>query len=961
MSKHGLIYYLLAISFTLGVFATFAQADTARKSPPGVEVLFPGFGIGANFNRPEQAGMEEAGWTVSRGKANRFDRLYHPGDPVRLSVDLRNSTDTAEAIAGRWRWAWVGDVEADRRGVRYVAQGEHATSPARYDLGPGGTATETFAFEAPDRFGVLALFFESGQAEDRVTRWVTNVAVIPALAEGPRPDSMFFGDTRGVRDWQRLLELPVMARMGVKWVRVGESWGRIEPRRGVYRWDRLDGEAQALRDHGLLGLYLGGIGADWTRAYGRLSWPRDNPNKFSGSPDPSHYGDWARLFEELAKRHKDVIYSFNVFNEPWEAGGISNWGGTGAHYRNLQRMAHLGAMRGNPDALVGGNDSDSNIHDNLRVDPQWRQYTNLLTVHGGEFPGQFIHRMVPDLPVWNTEHWYTASSDRTIQDQLFQLLAGREKTNTVILGNFFTAGYRAGGYYNPKDRDNVPDLIPQPNAASYAVMAAMLEDMELVEELSPSTLPYKLLFSARANAPGKPRHPAVLALIGTAIDPEVQPWWQVEPDPQGVMRLAPASGIGVFDRYGNPIAPGADGGYDLPFNAQIVYLTAEDTETLRAAADRLTVVKAEHPLQLGFLDPTDAGLSVATLRVANPLPNKQTVKIKVEAGPGIEVGLKHETLKLAGGERVDVAVTLDGTLPDAGLPLRVTAVSSVGRAEHTETLNLRSITRLTPTLDTDPADWLEAGARPLRLRRGADPIPDSLAAAMPWERLAAEGSEKAAGRFALGYDDQHLYVYAELFTPKRGGLPWDQTREDWFVLHPGGHAYEQAPQWPFTGESLQLAIDAFDNPDDGIYPDDDARQRRFPQFRTDYLLTFYETRQGGMQAWMMKRPGGHFRHRYPFSPQGTVRQDVIPGARVVVKRDDATSITRFEAAVPWSSLGGIEHGPGQTLNADIKLTTNRWSGLYSATGRGVAKHDRSVFQPYWATGYTLDLPWRFAE
>ncbi len=951
------------------MLATHATADTAAALPA---VLFPGHGgIGADFNVSHWG---DSTWRVTHGKANVWDRCYLPGEPVELKLQVTNAGDEAVTLEGAWRWVWVGDERADGRGgVRYTPLGEHSQEPLpRTTIDANGSHEVTFAFDTPQRRGILALFLDTNDGSGPVTRWVTNIAVLFPVAPGQREHSMFFGDCRGVRTWQRALELPVLRKLGVKWVRIGEDWGRIEPKRGEYRWDNLDREVQGVRDNDMFAIYLGGSGADWTRAYGNHPWPRGK-DRFSASPDPSSYGALTDFYEQLTKRLGHTIRAINVWNEPWELGGISGWGGTGQHYRDLQRAAHLGAKRGDPTVLVGGNDSDNNIYDNLMSDPAWQDYTSILTVHGGGFPNQYIHRKAPDnLPIWNTEHWYTAWSDMTVQEQLFNLISGRSKSNLVILGNFFTAGYRSGGYFNPRDPENVPDIVPQPNAAAYNAMAHVLEGMRFVEEINPGTLPYMLLFERIEPTTDEANHDAALVILGQHYDTNEQVHWQAHGGPRATA-IIPEGGraFRVFDKFGH-------GHGDLlaypatriRIGTEPIYVVSDSLNELRKVANGLAVESFQHPVQIAVMDllePLRVGATIA-VRVTNAVQSPRSFKVDVTVPEGFVIEpAAFETVELAPGQTHEETVRLvEAVEGAAALPVTVRVRRDVAFEQadvsHTEVVGVRQVHRFTPgAIDANLAEWLAAGITPLVIRPAAA-VADVgvIDPAMPWEKLADQHANQAFGRWALAYDETHLYVMAELHTPKRGGLPWDQTRDDWYELQPGGHIYKRVPELPCSGEQLQLALNLFDNQADWVYPAADPMHRRYPQFRTDYLFGFYEAQQGGSQAWLYRRPGGLFRHRYPFSPMRGIDQQVAPGVRVAVKRDEPANVTRFEAAIPLTMMPELDASPGATLKgADVKLVTSRFSGLYSAAGRGAAKKDQSVFQPYWATGYTTDLLWRF--
>ena len=331
----------LILSLTMSASLALAQGFTMP------EVAWKGHnGIGANFNMPQGVA---APWRISVS-GNEADHCYLPGTQIELALTFAVEDPAGKPldVTGTLHWVWVGDERYDDAGgVRYTNLGHESELPLeKLTIAAGKPATTRILRQAPsDRFGILALFLTTS---DGVTRWVTNVAVLHPVVQGQQPDSMFFGDARGVRVWQRKLELATMAKLGVKWTRCGESMGRIMPKPGQWRWDELDEEIAAIRDNGMLAIFLGGGAPEWTHSYGRLSWPRDNPNKQDSTPSPEHYGAWTEYWTQVVNRHKDVIRAVNIWNEPWEGGGISNWGGTGAHYRNLQQLAKLGVMRADP-------------------------------------------------------------------------------------------------------------------------------------------------------------------------------------------------------------------------------------------------------------------------------------------------------------------------------------------------------------------------------------------------------------------------------------------------------------------------------------------------------------------------------------------------------------------------------------------------------------------------------------
>lgn len=944
----------LATAFTIiALVATFGARANAADLPA---ISFPGHSnIGADLNayKPPASVIQIVGV-----RADRYDRLYFPGDAVSLKVTLRNTSTDKVVADGTWRTAWIHDAPGDDRGgIRYTYGDELPPERlAPITIAAGAEAVVTLTREAPDRYGTLGLFVETSE----VVQWVTNYAVIHRLTRGPMPDSMFLADARALRLWQRELEVPVMERLGVRWVRFGESMGSVVPKPGQYDFKELDAMVDQHRRAGILSVYMGGFAPDWTRPHGRLSWPRGNPAKQDASPAPQFYDDWAEYFRQVVARHKDNIRAVNVWNEPYEGGGISDWGGTGEHLRGLMRAMHRGAKAADPTVLRGGGDSDGNVVDNLLTDPDWQSYVDLLTVHGFGTPGQVVHAMRPKgVALWNTETWYTSFSDKLVQWQLMERARGCEKVSVLILGNVFTSGYRSGGRYDPKDPANVPDLVPQPAAVAYNTMAYQLEGMRFVGEGSPNHLPYTMLFER--SIPTTASYKAAMVLFGQAASPSESEWPQLRAGiGEAEVRDLPAGVTGVFDQHGNAIAP-RDGVTRVPFDTRPVYVTGDNVDALRAFTAALKVVKYDRPVQIGVIDPTAADLNGATmaLRVTNPLPHELDVNLSIACD---EWSFETSTISVAlkAGETKDLPVRIAnaGPLPNGRADLKVSVTTPLGNFTLNEPIEHRVIRRFTPTLDATFDDWRAAGIAPVVLTRSTGPNA-ALAAAMPWEQLTT--GEAVAGRYALAHDDAFLYVLADIRAPKRDERPWDQSRDDWFGLHPGGYAYKTAPQWPFSGENVQVAIDAVPNPQHLSHGADDARSRRYAQRQADYLFGFYETRQGAPQAWLYRTPSEAMLplHRYPFSPIDPHSNRLMTDAKVVVQYDEAAKSTRYEIAIPWSAVPEVKPQSGATIaGLELKLTMSRWNGLLSATGRGAAKADQSVFQPHWASGTTADIPWR---
>lgn len=951
-----------------GLFAFALESSFGAvndKSLP--EISFKGHArIGADF-ASYQAPTEP--WRAQPVRANVFDRCYQPGEPVELAITLSNPGTTALSVEGVWRWHLIGDRPSDELGgIAYVDMGVESEEVLGSTMIPAnGEVQLVIKRPAPKDRGVYALVLDDSVSGKKY--WITNIASLFPVVSGIREDSQFMGEFRGFRDWQIEMEGPTLEKMGVKWSRVGVLLGGLLPAKDQFNWKSLDERVRIFKQHNILGLFMTYNAPQWMRSTSRIPWKGDaKSHKTDLSPSPEHYGDWAEVMRQVISRYEPTIRGINVWNEPWELGGITDWSGTGLHYRGLHKAAHEGAKTASKGAMVVGNDSDMNIYDNLMCDPDWQSYTDGLTVHShGGFSGNFIHRLKPEkMPLLNTEMWYSSLSSRTIQWQLMERARGSSQVNLMMLGNFFTAGYKAGGYFDPKDPKNIPDIVPHPNAVAYNAMTYFLEGMQIPEEVDPSHLPYALIFERQKPGAKGADHRFAMVLFGQSIDSADTKFSQNVPGAGATALITPGPEVlSIFDRFGSAIKPQGEGQFRIPFNEEPVYLLSNSREALTSSLKTLQVEKFASPFQLAVIDPTGPMKPGATfsVRVLNPLPHSQSGTLRLQASEGWKIEPAEVAISnLESGVRQEVAVKITEVpaAPGAPLILTMSAESGIGKTSVTDRVESREIPRFTPPVEGGAKAWETAGI-PLRVLYTSDTAAESLAAAMPWEAILAAQSDKATGRWAVAYDDEALHVIAELHRPKRGPRPWDQTRDDWFVLHKDGYAYATPPRLPFTGENLQLAIDCRENPEDYLYPKDNPLFRRYSQRTIDYLLGFYETEQGSPQSWLYRKPGSPLSHRYPFSEPAMKAQRVATETKLRVTRIEDEGITRFEVSIPWTLIPEAKRGPGTTLaGLEVKLTPDRWDGLTSSAGRSVSKRDGQVFQPYWVAGFSTASPWGFS-
>lgn len=145
----------------------------------------------------------------------------------------------------------------------------------------------------------------------------------------------------------------VLLRDGVKFHNqhiMGWGAGNPEPAPGRYDWTRLDERLQIIRDSGGEPVITLCGAPDWMKGgeTGQTDW-----SKLENAPLPAHYGDFANLAAQVARRYPDVRY-FQVWNEMkgfWNP-KINNWDYEG--YTRLYNLVFDALKAVNPQIKVGG-------------------------------------------------------------------------------------------------------------------------------------------------------------------------------------------------------------------------------------------------------------------------------------------------------------------------------------------------------------------------------------------------------------------------------------------------------------------------------------------------------------------------------------------------------------------------------------------------------------------------------
>jgi len=113
----------------------------------------------------------------------------------------------------------------------------------------------------------------------------------------------------------------VGSNLGIRWIRVGFDWFRIEPNRGDFRWFDTDREVQAAEERGIsiLGIL----------AY-TPPWASSNPGNPLIADPPASRAFWTDFVRATVSRYRDRVAYWQMWNE---ANVREFWLGTRQQYR----------------------------------------------------------------------------------------------------------------------------------------------------------------------------------------------------------------------------------------------------------------------------------------------------------------------------------------------------------------------------------------------------------------------------------------------------------------------------------------------------------------------------------------------------------------------------------------------------------------------------------------------------
>lgn len=191
-------------------------------------------------------------------------------------------------------------------------------------------------------------------------------------------------------------ELPVLKKMGIRWIRANLLWELLEPKHGSFDWSSGDASYNALTDNDMNIMY--------NLVY-PPRWAVNRVNIYGGNP--ADFEQFAAFAARAAARYPAVKH-WSVWNEP---DAESHWEGGGAEFARLLKVIAPAIRTANPAAkiLPGGVTGSPPLAERFYRDLQRADARPFFDIYEYHYRNVDLHRKLmrefgwENMPLWNTE------------------------------------------------------------------------------------------------------------------------------------------------------------------------------------------------------------------------------------------------------------------------------------------------------------------------------------------------------------------------------------------------------------------------------------------------------------------------------------------------------------------------------------------------------------------------------
>lgn len=237
-------------------------------------------------------------------------------------------------------------------------------------------------------------------------------AVVPGRTPEPKQISPHFGASPHFGFYQDAI--PLMRLLGVHSIRAhGMAWDRIEPKKGVFRWNEVDEFMKLAEKNGFSGEQI------VFNVMGIPQWASSRPEATAinvcvreySTVLPKDLRDWQNFLRLSVKRYPSVR-RYELWNEPHLPGFSCFWADTPENFLKLLKSGYEAVKQEKPDAVVwlGGIGMRYLSFYRKLLELGGGKYFDVLPLHGSWMDPVPFHRIeklfgVPEKPVVSSE-WH---------------------------------------------------------------------------------------------------------------------------------------------------------------------------------------------------------------------------------------------------------------------------------------------------------------------------------------------------------------------------------------------------------------------------------------------------------------------------------------------------------------------------------------------------------------------------
>ena len=259
----------------------------------------------------------------------------------------------------------------------------------------------------------------------------------------------------------------------------------------------------------------------------------------------------------------------------------------------------------------------------------------------------------------------------------------------------------------------------------------------------------------------------------------------------------------------------------------------------------------------------------------------------------------------------------------------------------------------------------------------------------PWLALKESHPGLVSGRLKMAWDDDYLYVSAEVNDPtnQKNARPMEGRDENkyfhskasderepykgWLAKNAPGRSFAEVPYVyadnpenprqpdlptiPFRRDRLQLGFDVTEG-----WHDMDGDADRVPYgFHavpdTDYEFSLYGCEGGKSELWRHLAPGVARINDWPRQPRGKNTTGAVKEARHAVKRNGSLYV--YELAIPKSAISDLKLEPGTDFGFTFKIGNGEGANAEYGRDKAVTKTNGLTLHPYWEPHSNCGVRW----